>query len=128
MRKAIVMLLIAIVSKGAVAAWTEVGATAIFFAYVDPSTISRVGSKVKMWDLFDFSITQTVMNKQFLSIKSQREFDCKEKSLRLHYTTFHSLKMGAGNIVNTSNLVRDWAPVSPESIDEILWKFACGKK
>lgn len=128
MRKTILSLLIAIFSKGAMAAWTEVGATAIFSAYADSTTISKDGSKVKMWDLFDFSITQTVMNKQFLSIKSQREFDCKDKALRLRYTTYHSLKMGAGNIVNTSNLVRDWAPVSPESIDEILWKFACGKK
>ena len=128
MRKVIFMMLLAVVTNSAMAKWAEVGATAIFTAYVDPATIQKAGNRVKMWDLFDFSITQTLMDKQFHSIKSQREFDCKETSMRLLYTTSHTLKMGAGSIVYTSNLVRDWAPVPPESINEILWRFACGKK
>ena len=128
MRKVILMTLLAVVSNSAMAEWVEVGATAIFTAYVDPATLRKTGNMVKMWDAMDFSITQTSTGKQFRSIKSQREFDCKELSIRVLYTRFYTLKMGDGNVVFTSNVVRDWAPVSPESIDEILWKFACGKK
>jgi hypothetical protein len=123
MRKVILMMLLAVVTNSAMAKWAEVGATALFTAYVDSATIQKAGNRVKMWDLFDFNITQTLMDKQFHSIKSQREFDCKETTMRLIYTTSHTLRMGAGNIVYTSNSVRDWAPVPPESIKETLNKY-----
>lgn len=126
-QKAIFLLLLAVVSNSAVAKWVEVGATPIFTAYADPATIHKAGRKVKMWDAMDFSITQTAVGKQFRSIQSQREFDCNESSIRLLYSRFYTRQMGNGDVVLTSNIVRDWAPVSPDSIDEILWKFACGK-
>ena len=119
--------LLLIIGHGAHAEWVEVGATRIFTAYAEPLTIQKAGDTVKMWEAMDFTTTQSVSGMQFRSIKSQREFNCKLSSIRLLYTRYYTQKMGDGNVVATSNVVRDWAPVSPESIDEKLWTFACAK-
>jgi surface-adhesin protein E len=36
--------------------------------------------------------------------------------------------MGSGNLVDRSSGKGKWLPVSPGSLDQALWKFACGKK
>jgi hypothetical protein len=36
--------------------------------------------------------------------------------------------MGSGEAVFSNSDESKWEPVAPDSLDQALWKFACGKK
>jgi hypothetical protein len=63
-----------------------------------------------------------------MSAKRQGEYNCKEDQSRLLYFSFYSGKKGGGEMVLSVSDPSKWQPVPPESIDEALWKFACGKR
>ena len=97
--------------------------------YVDPDTIRREGNVVTLWQLMDFKSTQGNRSpSRFLSTKTQMQFDCAEKRLRLLAFTEFSRNMGAGipndGYVDTCN----WVPVEPDSMNQTLWEVACGKE
>jgi hypothetical protein len=129
MRKAILMLLLAVVSSSAAGAWVNVGGNEIYTAYADPVTIRKSGTVVKMRNLADFKTVQASDKcKLFMSQKMQSEYDCKEKRTRLLDFTWHSGNMGRGEIVLSGSGPSQWEPVAPLSGNAILWKFACGKR
>lgn len=105
MHKATLMMLLAVMSSSAVAEWVPVvgnetvGAT----AYADPATIRKTGNKVKMWDLLDYKTAQGDAGMQYMSMKAQTEYDCKEEQSRPLYLSFHSENMGKGKVVDTYN-------------------------
>jgi hypothetical protein len=124
-RNAIFMLMLAVVSNSAMAAWSKVTVNEEATIYADLSTISKSGNMIKMWDVSDFKKKTTANN--YLSLKSQREYDCKDKKNRLlTYSTF-SGNMGNGSVVNSSSFARPWMPVYTGGIVSILWITACGK-
>lgn len=128
MRKLIVLLLLAMLSGGAAADWVVVNLSDDgMVAYADPATIRKSGNMVRMWNLMDFKTAELMGDRGFLSQKSQQEYDCKNERIRLIYFTWHSGNMGKGNVVHTVNRTTDWHPVSPGSINEDLWRLACGK-
>jgi len=129
MHKAILMVLLAVVSSSAMAEWVAVGTAVGSTHYANPNTIRKSGNKVKMWSLIDFNSVQEVSaDTKFLSQKTQQEYDCKEEQRRTLYFSWHSEKMGKGVIAHLDDEPdKNWSPIPPESANEILWKFACGK-
>jgi len=130
MHKAILMMLLTIVSSSAMAEWVKVGTTNKYTFYADPDTIRKKGNIVKMWILFDFNSTHegATAGHKYLSSKSQDEFDCKEEQRKLLYFSRHSKNMGGGDVAYTCNEPEmNWSPVAPDSVGKDLWKFACGK-
>ncbi len=128
MRKAILMMLLAVMSSSAVAGLVEFGDTEDSNVYADPSTIHREGNRVKMWILEDY--TTPKMDEilgPFISVKRQDELDCKEEQSRTLYISFHSENMGEGEVVGIDETLGKWTPVIPESVGETQWKIACGK-
>lgn len=127
------MLLMAAVSSSALAGWVQVGSNAGFNSYADPSTIRKEGvkamegSKAKMLSLVDYTATVTAAGKSFASIKAQHEFDCRQEQVRMLYASFYSGHMGTGVEVGNQFQPENWRPVPTRSIEEILWKVACGK-
>jgi len=132
MSKVIVMLLLAMLSSGAAAEWVKVGNTSAkggVEIYVDPATIRRSGNMVKMWAMYDFKTEQVDRGERYLSSKSQDEYDCKGEQWRRIYFTWHSEKMTRGDVVYSyDGIASNWEPVSPGSVNERIWKLACGKK
>jgi hypothetical protein len=129
MRRVILMLL-AVVSNCAMAEWVQIGSSddGAMTVYANPATLRKVGNKVKMWDLGDYKIAQdSGKGDQFMSIRGQSEYNCKEEQYRTLYLSFHSGNMGAGEIIGSHPDPKKWLPVMPESLIEALWKFACGK-
>ena len=58
----------------------------------------------------------------------QDEFDCKEERKRNIYQTYHAENMRQGRIVNTMEIPdKIWVPIAPGTLNEALWKVACGK-
>ena len=128
MRKIILMLLLTVASKGAMAEWVNVGSNENTDIYVDTATIQRAGSMATMWHLIDFKTVHKDMGEKYLSMKEQNEYDCKEAKSRRRASTQHSENMGKGKVVYSDSYTTKWKPVPPDSGAEILWKFACVKK
>jgi len=127
MYKAILIMLLAVVSSSAMAEWTAANETKEFIQYVDLATIRKSGNKVKMWGLNDYKSVQEFAGDKFLSSKIQWEYECKEEQLRQLFFQPFSGYGGRGQPITWHNKPREWEPVMPGSIDEKLWKFACGK-
>ena len=127
MRKAILMMLLAVVSSSAMATWVNVSESEASTGYVDSVTISRVGDRVKMWELFDYKASRDIAGKPYMSRKAQVEYDCKDKQSRTLTSFAHSGNMGGGEVVYTELVTEKWEPVPPRNVVETLWKLACRK-
>lgn len=129
MRKSILIMLLAVVSSSAWAEWVEVSRNDTSTIYANPATIRKAGDIVKMWYLIDYRIIQGAnVGSPFLSSKDQSEYDCKEERTRTLYFTNHSGNMGGGDNNYSSETPLNWRPISPGSVGESLWQFACGKR
>ncbi len=124
------MLLTLLVSSGSVyAEWMSFGASdAGTTVYADPATMRREGDLVKMLVLFDFKTKQTKADVSYFSAKAQMEYDCAEQRFRGLAVMYSSGNMGSGNLLDRGSGKGKWLPVSPGSLDQTLWKVACGKK
>ena len=130
MPKAILMMLLAVVSSSASAGWVVVGVHDTSTLYADPATIRGAGNRVKMWALLDFKTTQqdsTNPRNGYLSEIAQFEYNCKEQRARRLYYSWHSRHMGRGKVVSSDSDPSKWEPVLPGSGNEILREFACGR-
>lgn len=125
MRKAILMMLLAGVSSSAAAEWVKVKSGETITTYADPATIRREGNMVEMWTLSDYKAPDSL---QYMSRVYQHEYDCKEERIRVLYMAFHTGNMGGGATDVVLSHPTDWTPVPPGSTNEVLWKFACGKR
>ena len=98
--------------------------------YVDPESIRREGNLVTMWQLIDFTWMQGNPRgpTRFFSTKTHKQFDCKEKRLRLLAYTEFSHHMGTGIATNGYVNKDNWLPVEAGSISHALWEVACGKE
>ena len=134
MKRLLMGLMLLVTAGAANAGWTIVGDTGDdgddFIQYVDRATIRRNGNFVKMWDLLDFNTVQmSPAGHSFLSEKAQQEYDCKEEKKRILAFTWFDGQMGNGKVVVSNGNVRgEWEPISPGSVNEVLWKIACGKQ
>jgi len=126
MHKAILMMLLTIVSSGAMAEWVKVDEDKLVTAYADPTTIRKSGDKVKMWALWDYSTAQEGDSKPYMSVRIQNEYNCKEETDRQIYATTFSGNMAGGNTIGRQG-GKKWVPIAPRTHGEALWKFACGK-
>jgi hypothetical protein len=96
--------------------------------YVDPATLRRNGSLVKMWQLHDYKTVQTVAGDSLLSMKQFNEYDCTEARTRMLGYTWFSGNKGNGNVVYSTMEQLPWEPVVPRTINGTLLKVACEKK
>ena len=128
MHRIILMMLLAVVSKSALAEWDKVGSNEIVTIYTDSATISRTGNMATMWHLTDFKTSRKDMGAKYMSTKDQNEYDCKEEKLRRRAFSEHSKSMGGGEVVYSDSFITKWKTPPPDSGLEILWKIACEKK
>ena len=126
MHKAILMILLAVVSSSAVAEWVEVAESeaGTFIAYAESATIQKTDNIVHMWVLIDYKTAQTNASKPYMSKLGIRKYDCKEKQNQADIKTLYSNNMGGGKHVGIIGS-RPWLPVSQGNTTELLWKFAC---
>ena len=117
-------------SVPAYAEWVAIEETpGLRTVYVDPDTIRRDGNLVTLWLLMDFKWMQGNRSpSRFLSTKTQKQYDCAEKRLRLLAFTEFSRNMGTGIPADGYVDKGNWVRVEPDSISQALWEVACGKK
>lgn len=122
MKYAVIMIPLLLLSGPAHAEWVKIDEQVT--QYVDPDTISRKGDLVKMWILADFKSSAGFD----WSIKQQREFDCAKDSHRHLATLTFSGHMGKGRVMGSDRDISEWYSVEPGTMQQTLWKVACGKQ
>ena len=132
--KKLLILLLLLVSTNVFAEWTRVteSADGDITAYIDYGTIKKKGNKVKMWDLLDIKTVKETAGKRYLSSLSRNEYDCEEETKLMLDFYWYSGNMGnmrQGEIVYShKNMKEEAESILPGSIEETLFKIACGKK
>jgi hypothetical protein len=128
MSKAILTMLLAVLSGNASAQWVEVGSNREQTVYAD-FTIVKEGNTVQMWDLFNFRSGQVMtLGKQYLSQMSLHEYDCAVVRVRMLNFSQHSEPMAEGEELFRDVRPGTWQSVAPGSPIELLWKIACSNK
>ena len=142
MRKAIVMMLLAIASgsaaaqwegwflpKGNLAEWVVANTNEAVTIYADTATIRKADNMAQMWDLTDFRAGGKLLvgDKRSLSFKKDQEYDCNQQRARILYISWHSENMGAGELIGSDRTPGSWRPMLRGTILERLWTTACGK-
>jgi hypothetical protein len=128
MRKAILMMLLAVASSSAMAGWVEVFRDEAVTVYADFTTISKAGNRATMWVLYDYkSVQSSNSSKPYRSSRKQSEYDCKEEQSRILSLTAHSGNMAEVDTVFSLSKPEEWEPVRPSSLAELMLKIACGK-
>jgi hypothetical protein len=124
------MLMLIFISTSVMAEWTalkwshEDGGLTLF---IDSTTIRKEGDKVKMLSLVDFEVIEKGETDLYSS-RAQNEYDCKEKQIRQLFYALYSDSMGKGKMEHANSEHLNWLPVRPGSMEEAMWKVACGKK
>src|SRR5947207_1279649 len=116
MRTAILAIFLGVVSSGAEGAWYAVSETDTFTTFADPTTISKAGNTVKMWDLLDYKKMRVVEGIRYMSQKSQSEYNCQKELTRPVALYLHSGIMGGGELVYNNSDPDSWQPVAPGSV------------
>jgi len=112
------------------AEWIFYGSNKDSDLYIDYESIRKDGEIAKMWFMEDYrGVRKISYGKSFLSATTLGEYDCKEERVGTDSFAIYSEKKGGGNVVFTSKMKKvNWEAIAPDSLGEILWKNACGKK
>lgn len=129
MRPLLMITLFLLSSGPACAEWMSLGSSESgTTVYADPSTKCRDGDLVTMWVLFDFKTAQTKAGVSYLSAKAHMKYDCAKQRFEGLTVMYVAGNMGNGNILDRSSGKGMWLRIFPGSLDEGLWKLACGKQ
>ncbi len=116
---------IAIVASPVGAAWKDVGEDDATKTFVDPASIVRSGSTVRMASLLDYKSFQRMVEVGYFSQKSLAEYDCTDKKVRGLTASLHEGRMGEGKVIYEDDSTHEWEEIASDTLNEILWKFAC---
>lgn len=96
--------------------------------YVEPTSvrIDKGSGLVKMWILYDYKTGQEGYPVRYLSMKIQRQYDCKQERSRMLAQSFFGGNMDKGDVISTESTAETWIPVGSGSIGQSLWGLACG--
>ena len=128
MRKAILTMLLAVVSGSVVAEWVGVGSTVTANIYVDQATIRKSGNLAQIWMLQDYKQAKLFVDTPYLAVTMHYEFDCKKELERSLSFSAYSERMGKGIVVFSDPVRGEWNSFVPESVAEAVWKIACENK
>lgn len=130
MQRVLSIVLLAMISGNAAAAWIKVNENTEFTTYGDPSTIHKKGHIANMESMFDFKTTQTLLSDsaKYASTRQTGAYDCIDEKTKILTSTLHLKGMGKGRVVHRYKLQLEWQTLKAKSPSEALWKLACGKK
>lgn len=128
-RLAAALALLGTASFGAMAEWKQINQNSKLTTYVDLNTVRRSGNLAKIWSLQDYvSPIAWTSDTSYLSSLLRREFHCSDERGRTLDYIWHTGSMGGGPTVATDSTAGQWSSVPPGSIEERMFKAACGIK
>lgn len=115
-------------SSVATGEWVKVSSSAAATAYVDPSTIRKVGNRAKAWTMIDHRVAQPYLDgERYKSIKAQSEVDCYEEKEKTLFIAMFDGNLGAGQALGNPGIPPDtrWKPVPPGTLLWLTLKAIC---
>ena len=109
------------------AEWVRVGGTHKYDGYVDMATIGPSDHAVTLWTMRDFTVTRQVARGAFRSMKTKKQYDCRNNRSRLLFSKYYAGQMGKGRLIYQGQGTKQWAKVVPGSESEAEWKVPCRK-
>jgi len=95
--------------------------------YVEPTSVrvDKGSGLVKLWILYDYKTGQEGFQARYLSLKIQRQYDCKQERSRMLTQSLFGGNMAKGDVIYEST-EGTWISVGPATIGQSLLGFACG--
>ncbi len=120
MKKILIATALLLSSQTVIAEWVEYGTTDSFKAYYKDDSIRREKAMVKVWMVYDYNTSQTVVGgEQYISKMIHSQFDCRNEVSRATYLKMTSESFGGGDIIwSNNNNESEFRPIVPGSI---LW-------
>ena len=118
--------LLILIASPAWAGWEKVTETKdgdlLFF---DRDTIRREGSRVKFWELANLVKPNVVGGREYLSMRSRIEIDCKQEQQRhMTITAFAGLFANGEQIATVTDLGQ-WKDIAPDTVTWTILKTVC---
>jgi hypothetical protein len=110
--------------------WERVGVYEGRTLYVDHTTARKSGSRIQIFAITDLKEPNaTARGRQYLSKKALLEFDCNQRTLKILQDTWYTRQMGQGEpVFQTEGKAQEPYPVQSDSLGELFWKGACGRR
>lgn len=99
--------------------------------YLDPDTLHREGHGVVLSVLIDWKAMQGGRTPtRFYSTTLTKQFDCVDKRVRTLTSTDFYGHMGTGEVIGGGSPIGEghWVATESGTINDGLWKAACGKE
>jgi hypothetical protein len=125
------LLMLAALSGGVMAEWSEIEKFEDGMrVFVDKSTARKTGDVGQVTHLVRWSEPQVEDGfPPYLSTTVNTAYDCVGKREKYLASTSHAGPMGNGaKVLSDSNEAENWYSISESSMEEKLWKIACGVK
>src|SRR4051812_46096331 len=106
----------------ALAGWKIIAQDDATASYADRETMVRDGAVSTMSDLLDYKDFQRMVEVGYFSQKSQAQYDCKARTVRVLSVALHAEHMGAGKVIYADEMPQEWEAVEPGTLKEKLWK------
>jgi hypothetical protein len=123
----LVIAVLTTIATNALAAWQQVAETDVAVSYVDPGTIVRTGSSVKVMSLTDYGQTQTWEDYTFLSSLTQWEYDCNEPRGRVLVENGYTGHKATGAASYNLQGPRPWQLIKPGTVGDSRRNVVCGR-
>jgi len=130
-KQLILALLLVAASAMALAGWVEIERFDDGMrVFVEPATVRRSGATAEVVHLVRWGEPQLEPGyPPYLSTIVRTAYDCAGKGEKYLASTSYAGAMGNGaRVVEDDNAVEDWYSISEASLEEKLWKIACGVK
>jgi hypothetical protein len=124
MRKAILTLLLVMVTAPAWAEWVKMGESNASVLYIDPATISKDGHLRKVWEIRDLKQRNEI---GAMSLRGLFEYDCKAGKSRNLSVSAHSEPMAAGKTLLSTSDPNNWNAVPSGTAVGSILKSVCAK-
>lgn len=122
MPRTILLFIFAIISAPCLADWKLFNIYTDKAIFIDPSTIKKSGSKIKIWVRHE-SMND---NKKIKSGIVQTEYNCAEETMRIIYGHLYDDYTGKGNVIFTFNEPEPATPILPgDGFDRSLLNILC---
>lgn len=122
MPRPILLFILAIISAPCLADWKFFNLYTEKAMFIDPSTIKKSGSNIKIWVRHE----NMNDNKQIKSGIVQMEYNCVEETKRIIYGHLYDDYGGKGNVIFTFNEPEPATPILPgEGFDRSLLSTLC---
>jgi|GEM_PF-1947979 len=105
------LLLLALSAGPAWADWLKVASTEHDDFYLSTEQSEKYGANITVWVLRDHLAVRYGKNGAYQSSKDQMEVDCRQRRIRLLYSSDHPKAMGEGRFIDSNHGPMSWNDV-----------------